>query len=93
MAILDGQDGIFLSFCNMLKSGVPRESYHMSCDPSLSVSNLPPPSPLLFSSLLIVIVLRSMSTNKDPRNEVGAIVHAVSNKVLSDHTAKNIFGG
>jgi len=33
-----------------------------------------------------------MSTNKDPRNEVGAIVHAVSNKVLSDHTAKNIFG-
>ena len=28
----------------------------------------------------------------DPRNEVGAIVHAVSNRVLSDHTAKNIYG-
>ena len=28
----------------------------------------------------------------DPRNEVGAIVHAVTNKVLSDHTAKNIYG-
>ncbi len=29
---------------------------------------------------------------KDPRNEVGAIVHAVVNRALSDHTAKNIFG-
>ena len=28
----------------------------------------------------------------DPRNEVGAIVHTVSNRVLSDHTAKNIYG-
>ena len=28
----------------------------------------------------------------DPRNKVGAIVHAVSNTVLSDHTAKNIYG-
>jgi len=30
----------------------------------------------------------------DPRNEVGAIVHAhaVSDRVLSDHTAKNIYG-
>ena len=28
----------------------------------------------------------------DPRNEVGAIVHAVSNRVLSDHTAKKIYG-
>jgi hypothetical protein len=26
------------------------------------------------------------------RNEVGAIVHTVSNRVLSDHTAKNIYG-
>ena len=29
---------------------------------------------------------------KDPRNKVGAIVHAVANRALSDHTAKNIFG-
>jgi hypothetical protein len=28
----------------------------------------------------------------NPRNEVGTIVHAVSNRVLSDHTAKNIDG-
>jgi len=28
----------------------------------------------------------------DPRNEVGAIVHAVSNRVLGDHTAKSIYG-
>jgi len=28
----------------------------------------------------------------DPRKEVGAIVHAVSNRVLSDHAAKNIYG-
>ena len=33
-----------------------------------------------------------MLTKKDPRNEVGAIVHAVANRALSDHTAKNIFG-
>ena len=47
------------------------------------------PSSLL---LLIVIVLRSMPTKKDLRNEVGAIVHAVANRALSDHTVKNIFG-
>ena len=28
----------------------------------------------------------------DPRNEVGAIAHAISNRVLSNHTAKNIYG-
>ena len=28
----------------------------------------------------------------DPRNKVGAIVHTVSNRVLSNHTAKNIYG-
>ena len=33
-----------------------------------------------------------MPANKDPRNKVGAIVHAVANRALSDHTAKNIFG-
>ena len=26
------------------------------------------------------------------RNEVGAIIHTVSNRVLSNHTAKNIYG-
>jgi hypothetical protein len=33
-----------------------------------------------------------MPTKKDPRDEVGAIVHAVANRVLSDPTTKNIFG-
>ena len=33
-----------------------------------------------------------MPANKDPRNEVGAIIHAVANRALSDHTAKSIFG-
>ena len=28
----------------------------------------------------------------DPRNKMGAIVHAVSNRVLSDRTVKNIYG-
>ena len=28
----------------------------------------------------------------DPRNKVGAIVHTVSNRVLSNHTTKNIYG-
>ena len=28
----------------------------------------------------------------DPRNKAGTIVHAISNKVLSDHAAKNIYG-
>jgi hypothetical protein len=33
-----------------------------------------------------------MPTKIDGKNEVGAIAHAVANRVLSDHTAKNIFG-
>ena len=28
----------------------------------------------------------------DPRNEVGTIVHAILNRVPSDHTTKNIYG-
>ena len=28
----------------------------------------------------------------DPRNEVGAIVHALSNRALSNHATKNIYG-
>jgi hypothetical protein len=33
-----------------------------------------------------------MPTKKDPRDETGAIIHAVANRVLSNHTAKNIYG-
>jgi hypothetical protein len=33
-----------------------------------------------------------MPTKKDPRDKTGAIIHAVTNRVLSDHTAKNIYG-
>jgi hypothetical protein len=28
----------------------------------------------------------------DPRNEVGAIVYAIVKRVLSNHTARNIYG-
>jgi hypothetical protein len=28
----------------------------------------------------------------DPRNEVGEIVNTISNRVLSNHTVKNIYG-
>jgi hypothetical protein len=28
----------------------------------------------------------------DPRNKVGAIVHAIANRVLSNPTAENIYG-
>ena len=28
----------------------------------------------------------------NPRKEVGAIVHAILNRVLNDHAAKNIYG-
>jgi hypothetical protein len=33
-----------------------------------------------------------MPTKKDPMNVVGAIIHAVASRALSNHTAKNIFG-
>lgn len=33
-----------------------------------------------------------MPPSSDPRNRVGTIIHAVANRVLGDHTARNIFG-
>jgi hypothetical protein len=33
-----------------------------------------------------------MPTKKDPRDKTGAIIHAVANRVLSDHTTKNTYG-
>jgi hypothetical protein len=33
-----------------------------------------------------------MPTKKNPRDKTGTIIHAVANRVLSDHTAKNIYG-
>ena len=33
-----------------------------------------------------------MPSKKDPRNEGGAVVHAIANRVLSNHTPKIIFG-
>jgi hypothetical protein len=33
-----------------------------------------------------------MPTKKDPWDKTGAIIHAVAKKVLSDHTAKTIYG-
>jgi hypothetical protein len=48
-----------------------------------------PPLPL---HIVLKLSLFAMPTKVDGRNEVGAIVHAVANRVLRDHTAKNIFG-
>ncbi len=42
--------------------------------------------------IVLKLSLFAMPTKVDGRNEVGAIVHAVANRVLSNHTAKNIFG-
>jgi len=50
------------------------------------------PHPLLLSSFQASSVSSLFATQVDPRNEVGTIVHAISNRVLSDHTAKNIYG-
>ncbi len=33
-----------------------------------------------------------MPAEKDPRDKTGTIIHAIANRVLSDHTAKNIYG-
>ena len=52
--------------------------------------NIPPP--LLLSSFARSSLSLFVMPKVDPRNEVGAIVHAISNRVLSDHTAKNIYG-
>jgi hypothetical protein len=64
----------------------------MSCDLSLSVYRTYRPP--LFSFFAHRHCLQTMptKTKKDPRDKVGAIIHAVANRALSDHTAKNIFG-
>ena len=46
-----------------------------------------PPHPL---HIVLKSSLFAMATKVDGRNKVGAIIHAVANRVLSDHTAKNI---
>ncbi len=48
-----------------------------------------PPHPL---HIVLKLSLFVMPTKVDGRNEVGAIIHTVANRVLSNHTAKNIFG-
>ena len=49
------------------------------------------PNPLLSSFARSSLPLFVMLT-VDPRNEVGAIVHALSNRVPGDHATKNIYG-
>ena len=49
------------------------------------------PNPLLSSfarSSLSLFVMPKVN----PRNKVGAIIHAISNRVPGDHAAKNIYG-
>ena len=50
----------------------------------------PRPPPSLFFSKEVLALFAMPKVH--PRNEVGATVHAVSNRVLSDHTVKNIYG-
>ncbi len=54
----------------------------------LITTHPPPPLSLLFEGSIVIVC----DAKGHPRNEVGTIVHAVSNRVLSDHTAKNIYG-
>ena len=54
---------------------------------------LSPPSSSFVALILLSSLLAMLTkTKKEPRDELGTIVHAVANIVLSDHTAKNIFG-
>ena len=55
------------------------------------ISPHPPLSSFAQSSSVSVLSFFAMP-KVDPRNKVGAIVHAVSNIILSDHTTKNIYG-
>ena len=48
----------------------------------------PPPSLFFLNEVLSLFAMPKV----DPRNEVGTIIHAVLNRVLSNHTAKNIYG-
>jgi hypothetical protein len=50
----------------------------------------PRPPPSLFFSKEVLALFAMPKVH--PRNEVGVTVHAVSNRVLSDHTVKNIYG-
>ena len=78
----------FLKFRNEPKRWrAPLAFCWLSCVVLIST---PPPPPSLFFSKEVLSLFAMPKV--DPRNEVGAIVHAVSNRVLSDHTAKNIFG-
>ena len=49
------------------------------------------PNPLLSSFARLPLSLLAMP-KVDPRNEVGVIVHAISNRVPGDHATKNIYG-
>jgi hypothetical protein len=66
-------------FVMSMKSGAPRESCHICCDLSLylrsNLSTAALPSSLVFFAHCHCF---AMPTKKDPRNEVGAIVHAVA---------------
>ena len=54
----------------------------------LITTPLPPPSLFFSKEVLSLFAMPKV----DPRNEVGAIIHTVSNRVLSNNTAKNIYG-
>ena len=74
-----------------MKSGAPLSPYDVISPSPPIIENLLP-YPLLFPLLSLSLFIMPTNTKKDPRDKVGEIVHAVANRALSDHTAKNIFG-
>jgi hypothetical protein len=57
----------------------------------LDFNHCPPPPPLLLPVCLWYCHLYAMP-KVHPRNKVGAIIHAIMNRVLSNHTTRNICG-
>jgi hypothetical protein len=89
MAISFVIQDFFLSFRNEPKRWhAPLAFCWLSCVVLISTPCAPPPSLFFLKEVLSLFAMPKV----DPRNEVGAIVHAVSNRVLSNHTAKNIYG-
>ena len=88
MAILFVIQVFFLSFRNEPKRWcTPLAFCWLSCVVLIST---PPPPPSLFFSKEVLSLFAMPKV--DPRNKVGMIVHVVLNRVLSNHTAKCIYG-
>jgi hypothetical protein len=77
-----------------LKDGAPRsfDGWHVLCSPSTYLPTSFLSSPLEDDISIILLSLLMMPMKRDPRDEEGTIVHALTKWALGEHTAKNIFG-